>query len=147
MHLTLKFIGEVSDEKLPPIKEALRGVASAAPVELSFQGVGYFPNERRPRVFWVGMHASDNLAPLAAQVESVLEPLGIKPEKRAYVPHLTLGRFKSTNGLPRLQAEVAALPSTTFGHWQASEFFLYQSKLSPRGAEYAKLERYAFVRS
>lgn len=147
MHLTLKFIGEVSAEKLPAVKEALGVVTSPAPVELSFQSLGYFPNERRPRVIWVGIHASENLAALAAQMEAALEPLGIAREKRAYVPHLTLGRFKSTNGLARLQAEVAALPSTQFGRMQAGEFFLYQSKLTPRGAEYTRLEGYGFARS
>jgi 2'-5' RNA ligase len=147
MHLTLKFIGEMPAEKLPPIKAALRGATSPAPVHLDFQGLGYFPNQRRPRVFWVGVHASDNLAPLAAQVEDLLSPLGIVREKRAYAPHLTLGRFKSADGLERLQQLIAALSSTRFGQCDADSFVLYQSRLSPKGAEYTKLEEFAFVRS
>lgn len=147
MHLTLKFIGEMPPEKLDSIKEALAGVVSPAPVHLDFHGLGYFPNQRRPRVFWVGVHASDNLAPLAVQVEEALVPLGIAREKRSYVPHLTLGRFKSANGLERLQKLIAALPSTRFGQFTAGSFFLYQSRLSPKGAEYTKLEEFAFVRS
>lgn len=147
MHLTLKFIGEVPAEKLAPIQDALGRIASPAPVGLDFRGLGYFPNERHPRVIWVGIRTSDNLAPLAAEMEAVLEPLGIAREKRAYVPHLTLGRFKSENRLPRLQQEATALPSTDFGHMQTKEFFLYQSKLTPRGAEYTKLQAFAFVRS
>lgn len=147
MHLTLKFIGEVPDQERPAIQDALGRVTSTAPIAMSFEGLGYFPNERRPRVLWVGIRASDNLAPLAAQVEAALEPLGIQREKRTYVPHLTLGRFRSANGLAGLQAAVAALPTTQFGQFEGSEFFLYQSKLSPRGAEYSKLAQYAFVRS
>ena len=146
LHLTLKFIGEAPPEKLSPIQEALAGVTSPAPVELDFSSVGYFPNERRPRVFWVGVRASDNLAPLAAQLEAVLEPLGIPRENRPYVPHLTLGRFKSPTGLARLQQEIAQLPSTQFGRVQAEEFYLYQSQLSPRGARYTRLETFPFVR-
>ncbi|MFQ5663495.1 MAG: RNA 2',3'-cyclic phosphodiesterase [Terriglobia bacterium] len=146
MHLTLKFIGEVPAEKLPAIRAALGPVTSRRPVDLEVRGLGYFPNERRPRVCWVGVEASENLADLAVQVESALEPLGVKRESRAYVPHLTLGRFKSTNRLARLQEAVAALPSTHFGHVQAKEFVLYQSKLSSRGAEYIKLEGFPFVR-
>jgi len=147
MHLTLKFIGEMPPEKLSAIREALGGVTSPAPVHLDFQGLGYFPNERRPRVFWVGVRASDNLAPLAVHIEDALAPLGIAREKRAYAPHLTLGRFKSADGLGRLQQLIAALPSTQFGQFGADSFILYQSRLSPKGAEYTKLEEFAFVRS
>ena len=147
MHLTLKFIGEVPEEKVAPIKRALAQAASAKPVAMAFRGLGYFPNERRPRVLWIGIEASENLAELAAQLEAALEPLGIARENRPFVPHLTLGRFKSAKRLAQLQEEVAALPSTEFGRIEAGEFFLFQSKLSPKGAEYSKLERFAFVRS
>lgn len=146
LHLTMKFIGEVPEAKRAPIEEALRGVASPEPVELHFRGLGYFPNPRRPRVFWVGIEASPNLAPLAAAVEAALEPLGIASEKRAYVPHLTLGRFKSPKGLSGLQEKIAALPATEFGRQQADAFYLYQSRLSPQGAQYTKLAEFPFVR-
>jgi len=146
MHLTLKFIGEVSEEKLAPIKQALSAPRSAKPVEMNFRGLGYFPNERRPRVLWAGIEASENLAEMAAQVEAALEPLGVERENRPFVPHLTLGRFKGSKRLDLLQKEIAALPSTEFGRIVTSEFFLFQSKLSPKGAEYTKLERFAFVR-
>lgn len=147
MHLTLKFIGEVPPEKLAPIQRALAGVTNPAPVQLDFRGVGYFPNPRSPRVFWVGIEASENLTPLATQLEAVLEPLEIPREKRAYLPHLTLGRFKSTRGLERLQREIAGLTSTEFGRLEARVFALYQSKLSPKGAEYTRLAEFPFVRS
>lgn len=147
MHLTLKFIGEVDSEKLAPIKAALAFVSNSAAVQLSFRGLGYFPNERRPRVFWVGIEASENLAPLAAEMEKALAPLGIPAEKRAYVPHLTLGRFKSAARLAELQEEIAGLSSTDFGRFEAQSFALFQSRLSPKGAEYTRLEEFPFVRS
>ncbi len=147
MHLTLKFIGEVASEKLAPIKAALARASSPAAVQLSFRGLGYFPNERRPRVFWVGIEASENLAPLAAEMEKALAPLGIPAEKRAYVPHLTLGRFKSDARLAELQKEIAGLSSTDFGCFGARSFALFQSRLSPKGAEYTRLEEFHFVRS
>ncbi len=147
MHLTLKFIGEVPEEKLSAIKQALSAVRSSRPVEMEFRGLGYFPHERRPRVLWVGIEASENLTELAAQMEAALEPLGLERENRPYVPHLTVGRFKSTKRLDLLQEEIAALPSTEIGRIETSEFFLFQSKLSPKGAEYTKLERFDFVRS
>lgn len=146
MHLTLKFIGEVPEEKLEPIRAALGGATSPQPVTLDFRELGYFPSERRPRVLWVGVHASDNLPPLAAQIEAALEPLGIEREDRDYAPHLTLGRFKSPKRVDKLQEEIAALPSTEFGRIETDEFFLFQSKLSPTGAQYTKLQAFPFVR-
>jgi 2'-5' RNA ligase len=146
MHLTLKFIGELPEAKLPAIREALARVRSARPVALEFRGLGYFPNERRPRVFWVGVEASDNLPVLAADVEAALEPLGVPRESRPFAPHLTLGRFKSPNRLERLQQEIARLPATEFGRVETAEFALFQSRLSPRGAEYTRLESFPFTR-
>ena len=145
MHLTLKFIGEVPAEKLEPIRKALADVTSESAVQLRFHGLGYFPNPRRPRVIWIGVEASANLAPLAARLEAALAPLGIAAEKRAYVPHLTLGRFRSEKRLARLQEEIAALPSTEFGGFATPVFALFQSKLSPRGAEYTRLEEFTLA--
>jgi 2'-5' RNA ligase len=98
-------------------------------------------------VLWVGVQASDNLAPLAGQIEAALEPLGIEREDRDYLPHLTLGRFKSPKRADKLQEEIAALPSIEFGRFETGEFFLFQSKLSPAGAQYIKLRAFPFVRS
>lgn len=146
MHLTLKFIGEVPAEKLPAVREALAGVKSDSAVRLAFRSLGYFPNPRRPRVLWIGVEASPNLAPLAAQVEAALEPLGIAAEKRAYVPHLTLGRFRSERRLARLQEVIAELPSTDCGGFETRTLALFQSKLAPQGAEYTRLDEFIFAR-
>ncbi|MFQ5777362.1 MAG: RNA 2',3'-cyclic phosphodiesterase [Terriglobia bacterium] len=145
IHLTLKFIGETPPEQLGRVQEALRAVRSPQAVELEFRGLGFFPHERRPRVFWMGVRASDNLFELAGQVEAALEPLGIAREQRSYTPHLTLGRFKSPARLARLQDEIAHLNDTEFGRARTREFALYQSKLLPGGAHYTQLERFAFA--
>jgi len=146
MHLTLKFIGEVRPEKLEPIRQALAGITAEAPVQLGFRGLGYFPNSRRPRVLWIGVEASANLVPLAAQVEAALTALGIAAEKRAYAPHLTLGRFRSEKQLARLQEEIASLSSKDFGSFETHALALFQSKLSPHGAEYTRLDEFPFAR-
>ncbi|MFQ5694766.1 MAG: RNA 2',3'-cyclic phosphodiesterase [Terriglobia bacterium] len=146
MHLTLKFMGETAEEKLAGVKQALAGVRSPQPVRAAFRTVGYFPNERQPRVFWVGVQASDNLAALAADIEAGLAALGVKREQRAFRPHLTLARFKSGRGLPALKKEIAALEATEFGALETSAFHLFQSKLSPQGAQYMKLTSFPFVR-
>src|SRR5271169_1928707 len=74
MHLTLKFIGEVAAAQAARIREGLRAVCGLAALEVAFRGVGFFPNQRHPRVFWSGVESGPGLAQLAAQVENRLEP-------------------------------------------------------------------------
>lgn len=149
MHVTLKFIGHVvadgDTEKLAAVRAALATVKSDAPVEMNYRGTGFFPNARRPSVFWAGVQASPNLAVLAGEIDKVLEPLGIPRELRPFVPHLTLARFKSPDGVKRVAAEAEKFAAREFGSSREAEFHLFESKLKPGGAEYTKLESYRFV--
>jgi len=150
MHITLKFIGEVGAEKLEPIRVALAPVHSTGPVEMQFRGLGFFPNERRPRVLWCGVEASPNLAELAAAVERALVPLGIAIESRDFVPHLTLARI-NTDRVPRRDLETLVraageLKSYDFGRTRETEFHLIESILKPAGAEYRRLETFPIVK-
>lgn len=145
MHVTLKFIGEAAPEMVERAKTALADIRSTAPVEMRFRGVGCFPNERRPRVLWAGIEATPNLAELAAEVERRLASLGIPREERAFHPHLTLARFKEPQSQPLLAEAMHELSAREFGAKHAGEFHLYQSKLKPGGAEYARLATFAFL--
>jgi RNA 2',3'-cyclic 3'-phosphodiesterase len=138
LHITLKFIGEVPVEKTEAIQIALAGVPFAAPIKLSFHGLGFFPNEHRPRVLWAGIEAGADLGSLAAAVETALERLGVAREQRAFSPHLTLARFDSSKGLERLRTMVADAGPLEFGNAIAKEFHLYQSVLKRGGAEYTR---------
>ncbi len=147
VHVTLKFIGEIPEERVAAIEQALRGVKTAgiaAPVEAKFRGAGFFPNERHPRVFWAGVEGPPNLAELARAVDERLAPLGIAAETREFRPHLTLARFKSEDGLPRLREEIKKLEPFDFGLMRASEFHLFQSQLGAGGAKYTKLASFPF---
>ena len=146
MHVTLKFIGEASEEKVAAVRKELSAVHSAQAAELGFRNVGFFPNARHPRVFWVGIETSPNLAEMAGEIERRLEKLGIPREDRAFKPHLTLARFKSEEGLPRLHDAIQKLGAVEFGRMSTEEFYLYQSTLKPGGAEYTKLETFAFTK-
>jgi RNA 2',3'-cyclic 3'-phosphodiesterase len=150
MHITLKFIGEVDGEKLAPIRGALAPVHSTAPVEIHFRGLGFFPNERRPRVLWCGVEASTNLAELAEAVQRALVPLGIPAESRDFVPHLTLARFNRDGGphrdLETLARAAGELKSYDFGRTRETEFHLIESILKPAGAEYRRLETFPIVK-
>ncbi|MBI3671006.1 MAG: RNA 2',3'-cyclic phosphodiesterase [Acidobacteria bacterium] len=147
MHVTLKFIGETSAERVERIQSELAAAHSAAPVEMSFRGVGFFPNDRHPRVFWVGIESTPNLAELAAEIERRMETLGIQREQRPFRPHLTLARFKSEEGLPQLREAVQKLGASEFGSARTGEFHLYQSRLNPKGAVYMRLATFPFVGS
>lgn len=146
MHVTLKFIGHVDANRLEAIRAALARVRSGAPVAMEIRGVGFFPDERRPRVLWCGIEASANLAPLAAEVERVLEPLGIPREERKFTPHLTLARLKDSYGVEKLARAVEGMRSRVFGSTRATQFHLFESVTKPSGAEYRKIESYAFVK-
>src|SRR5258708_7760558 len=141
-HVTLKFIGEVSAEKVADIKTSLPSVHFSAPITMSFRGLGFFPNERRPRVLWAGIEADPELGALATAVETALEPLGIAREQRAFSPHLTLARFDSPKGLDPLREHIATAGPLEFGTSIAKEFHLYQSVLKRGGAEYTRLASY-----
>ena len=144
-HITLKFIGEVPTEKVEQIKTALASVRMPDPMQIKFRGVGFFPNERRPRVFWAGIEGGAELNALAAAVDATLAPIGIARETREFSPHVTLARFESPAGLDGLRAAIAAAGPLDFGSATAKEFHLYQSVLKRTGAEYTRLVTYHFA--
>src|SRR5262249_55291580 len=92
LHVSLKFIGH-ADEQTAGIRAELNQVHSDASVDLRFHGLGFFPNNKRPRVLWAGMDAPSNLASLAGEIDTRLQRFGIAGETRAFSPHLTLARF------------------------------------------------------
>lgn len=139
MHVTLKFVGWIADEKLGAIRGALTGLRSASHAEMHFRGVGFFPSEKRPRVLWIGVTASPNVAELASRIETRLEPLGIEREKREFRPHLTLARFDAPRGLQPLQDALRDSSDADFGIVRTNEFHLYQSELLRGGAKYTRL--------
>lgn len=146
IHITLKFIGWTEDDNLAQIKEHLSRVPHRAAIPVAFRNFGFFPNERRPRVFFVGIDAGAELARLAADIESQLAPLKIPKEERAFTPHLTLARFKTNEGVPQMQKMLTSMPMRDFGAMHATEFHLYQSMLKSNGAIYTKLASYSFVK-
>jgi 2'-5' RNA ligase len=151
MHVTLKFIGhaiaDADAEKFAAARAALAAVKSVAPVELRYRGTGFFPNMRRPNVFWCGVHGSENLVRLAGDVGRALEPWGVPREARPFVPHLTLARFKTPEGVAALARAQKEFAERDFGSANESEFHLFESKRKPGGAEHRKIESYPFVRA
>jgi 2'-5' RNA ligase len=121
------------------IKAALSGM-KAAPFEVKFAGVGFFPNPNAARVFWAGVDGGDNLPRLASSIDAAMEKLGLARETKPYHPHLTLART-SSRPLRELKPLLAEAPPQ-FGTMTAREFFLYQSQPQRGGSKYTKLERF-----
>jgi len=144
VHLTLKFLGAVPQEKVAAIREALSPtVQGIPPLALSLAEVGTFGDRRGARVVWVGMQGDlEPLARLQQRVEKALEPLGFPPERRAFSPHLTLARVPDSVGSGERQTlrelaktiEVPTAPAVTIG-----ELSLMRSILGPGGAVYERV--------
>lgn len=148
LHVTLKFVGEVKDDQLQRIKEALKTV-TGAPFDVKFENVGFFPGPKSPRVFWIGVDGGEALSQLASQVELAVEKVGVAREDKDYHPHLTLARAGSGPGanqnLKQIGLVVGREPAPQFGTMTARAFFLFRSELGRGGAKYTKLERYSLV--
>ena len=145
LHVTLKFLGRTEADKLQAIQNALGFLRSPEPTTLDFHDLGFFPSEKRPRVFWMGMKTSSNLPPLAEAIDQAMHKFGFPLETRPFAPHLTLARFEPS-GLPvKLGPAVAQNSARNFGSLDAREFHLIESKLKPTGAEYTTLQSFPFV--
>jgi len=145
LHVTLKFIGEWQPDRLGALRNALATVQMDQPVTLDFRGLGFFPNEKRPRVFWAGIEDSANLITLASELDRATEKLGIPREQRAFSPHLTLARFEPP-GLPeKLRGAIQENVAREFGSLRTNRLNLIESKLKPSGAEYTTLQTFPFA--
>jgi 2'-5' RNA ligase len=145
LHITLKFIGHVDNGKLEAIRAALDEVRFDGPVEMQFRGLGFFPNAKRPRVFWAGMETSPILAPLATEIDARLKKLGILSETKEFAPHLTLARFDPPGISDGLSAIAQQNLTREFGAARTGEFHLFESKTRPSGAEYTRLSSFSFA--
>ena len=145
LHVTLKFLGNTDPAKLAPLQKVLVSVHSPEPVTFDFHGLGFFPSENRPRVFWAGMESSPNLKSLAQDIDRAVHDLGFPLEDRPFAPHLTLARFNPPGIPPMLSTAAHENATRSFGSFTASEFHLIESKLKPTGAEYTTLQSFSLV--
>jgi RNA 2',3'-cyclic 3'-phosphodiesterase len=143
VHLTLKFLGDVSPANLNRLAETLKGeAASHEPFSISVGGLGAFPNPRRARVLWIGLDAPPALATLQRGVDAAALQLGYPREERPFSPHLTIGRVAQTASASDLQHIRAALESTKVGDLgtiRAQAIHIFKSSLQPGGSVYTLL--------
>jgi 2'-5' RNA ligase len=138
LHITTKFIGEWPEPRLDEMKHALTSVPVKGAIDVTVKGLGWFPNPRRPRVFWAGIEGGEPLHTLARATEQAVALLGVPIEERDYSPHLTLARIREAVPLERLHQTIDSFPAGCgfdFGTFSATEFFLYLSA----GGKYTQL--------
>ena len=143
LHITLKFLGETPDIRIPEICSRLQAVASRQPpINATLKGIGCFPNCERPSVIWIGIREEESaslaLASLAGDINDEMADIGFPPETRRYRSHLSLARIKG-----RAPQAVFDLidddRDTNFGELKIDSFHLIQSKLERGGPQYVDM--------
>ncbi len=137
LHLTLKFLGEVGEEKAEEVLAALEGLAGKGEFEVRYSGLGAFPRPRGARVLWIGVvEGADRLASLAAWVEERLQPLGFPRETRPFSPHLTIGRLRTPAYHPELERAVEREARVEVGSQRVQSVEVMESVLRRQGPVY-----------
>ena len=141
VHLTLKFLGEVSEEKIERIKDALDvSLAGFRAFETTLHGTGAFPSTNYMRVVWIGMQKNrDRIIEMQKAIDENLAPLGFDLEKKFH-PHLTVARVKSQKGKGRLKAFITKNQEREFGNLMVGAVLLKKSVLSPKGPTYTTID-------
>ncbi len=137
IHITLKFLGEISEERTSRVAELVKKIAFK-PFTLDFNGVGVFPSPNRPSVVWAGVsgEASEMLA-VFTELERGLTALGFEPERRSFQPHVTLCRVRSGRNRAELAEVVKRMENEEFGIQRVEHIRLKKSVLTRSGPIYS----------
>lgn len=143
IHLTLKFLGDVSVSNLNILTEMIqKEISNHHQFDISVGGSGAFPNIRQPRVLWVGVEAPLELTAIQTGIETATARLGYAREERSFSPHLTLGRVSRNATAQDVKILSKTLETTRIGFLGATcveEVHLYRSDLLPTGAVYTQI--------
>ena len=149
IHLTIKFLGDVSTSNLELLKRILQVESKQySPFEISVGELGAYPTIHRPRVIWIGTKVPQELIEFHHSIENETARLGYNHEKRKYSPHLTLARV-SRNANSKQVVQIGELLGECkvgfLGAARIDKVHLYRSDLKPGGAEYTKLFSASFI--
>jgi len=143
IHLTLKFLGEISEQQVNQVKEVLDRISSQfKPYEITLSGIGAFPKVENPRVIWVGIESGKNETKKIAEILSVeLEKAGFQKEDREFKSHLTVGRVRSPKNKDNLKTAIQSISFSPQAKIPIDYITLYQSTLTPQGPIYIPLHK------
>jgi 2'-5' RNA ligase len=144
LHLTLKFLGDLGPDGVARVCRAVQqATACVPPFEIEIRGAGAFPNVHRPQTIWLGASDGDEqMAELAEQVESALEPFGFRRETRRFRTHLTIGRVRRNGGrIAGLGSALAEQAGYEAGRMPVEEVVVFSSELTRAGPIYEAMGR------
>ena len=143
MHLTLKFLGDVSPSNVEFLIQMLRNEAdNVSCFSIHLAGLGSFPSPKRPHVIYIGIRAPAGLEALQRGIESASRRLGYESEERSFSPHLTLGRVKqniTASDQQRIRHTIEGTQVDVLGTARVDSVHLYKSELRPGGSVYTRL--------
>jgi 2'-5' RNA ligase len=144
-HVTLKFLGDVDEERVPEVEEAIETAVDAAgvdPFETTVAGLGVFPNLDYISVVWAGVEeGADEMTRLHEALERELTAVGVDPEDHDFTPHVTIGRLKDARGKETV-VETVTGEQPTFGEFRVDAIRLTESTLTRDGPEYETVTRF-----
>lgn len=148
LHVTLKFLGDTEESLTSDITRMMEEAANdISPFEVRLRGMGAFPSLSNMRVIWVGIENGKELATLAERLDSSFASLGIRREKRAFRPHLTVARSRGGDGAGNVQSIIATNTATDYGDYIIDRVALMKSVLTPKGPIYSDVKVVRLVNS
>lgn len=142
LHFTLKFFGEVDEDKIGQITTAIDGkIKNYEHFRIKIKGMGVFPNEKYIRVLWLGMDNFKPFSNLQRDLDEDFHKMGFKKEK-SYIPHLTIGRVKGAKNKDELLATLKDMIDIEIGEMDVNKIVLKKSELTPAGPIYTNLNEF-----
>jgi 2'-5' RNA ligase len=138
LHITLVFIGDVSDDRAAQLVEIMRAPISQPPFRFELCGVGAFPPRGAPRALWIGVKSgAEQVIQLQSLIAGRLEDVGVEREGRPFSPHLTLARWRESR--PSDRPGTSATSPSTIARVDVNTVTLFQSRVSSAGSTYTRL--------
>jgi len=148
IHLTLKFLGDITQSNLEFIARSLAHEAKKVkPFSISFTNLGIFPNPKKPKIIWIGVNSPSILGEFQSKIEALTSRHGIPIEQRRFSPHITLGRISDSNSLDTIEnliIEISSINVSTLDTVNISAIKIFKSDLKPDGPIYTAIYNIPF---
>lgn len=148
LHLTLKFVGKITEQQVQGIQEVLTRIGGQQrQFSIHLSGVGGFPSIERARILWVGIDEGQEIMKnLAGKIEEAVSSIGCEKEAKPFSSHLTIGRVKNLRHWKTLMDTVKGISFSSASRIEVNHVSLYRSILSPKGASYHLIQKIDFRR-
>lgn len=143
LHLTIKFLGDVPENKIDQIKGLIKATLNNENgSEIEVDGLGMYPNPHMPRVIWLGIEGTERLREIHNKLDTELQKADIPPDNRSFSPHLTIARIRrraDKETVKEIGETLSSFNVGSLGNCNINNIILYKSELTPEGPEYTAL--------